>query len=695
MSPTVQIILSLLTLLFLSILTHLAAPKLRVPYSVLLVVVGFLLIPLSKVPAFSYIASFQLTSDILFFIFLPILIFESAYNMNIRRIGENIGAISALAVVGLLLSAFFVAIAGYWGFRAVGFEVPFVVVLLFGALISATDPVAILALFKDFGAPRRLALIFEGESLFNDATALALFLIVLESVSAGFQGAASLLQGIFIFVSMLVGGTVFGFAMGWVFSRLLQFARHEHLQITLTMLAAHTTFILAEFISHSATFMGKPIHVSSILATVITSLIIGSHGRFKILPGVLAYMDRFWGYAAFVANSLVFILLGLLFSTLSVSLLDILPALAVIIAVVVAARAFSVYPVIGAMNAIRLEQPIPRSWQHLMAWGSLRGALAVTMVLIIPDGLSHPDWKQAYSIKEFILALTIGCIYFTLFIKATTINGAIRRFRINELQGLEPMEYLEGKVYVYAQTLLRLVSLNDQPHLDKSALESLQAKYTDLYQKAYGDLSRNADGFAAMFARVLRIHAIGIEKRALKALYARAELSETGYRRVLGKLEQQIGLLERGLSGAVNFKEMRGKRRWLRLRQYIGMSTDRLTDPGEKYLYYRALAIGSQDVIATLSQLAAHEGLRVFEADAVFSTILEQYHGYKRQALDKAAALLKENPALHARQLQLLEQELLQSQAASLEELESSEVITPAVKSVLYGELRQQCAEKS
>lgn len=694
MSSTVQIILSLLTLLFLSILTHLAAPKLRLPYSVLLVVVGFLLIPLSEVPAFSYITSFQLTSDILFFVFLPILIFESAYNMNIRRIGENIGAISALAILGLLVSALLIAFAGYWGLRAIGFEVPFIIVLLFGTLISATDPVAILALFKDFGAPRRLALIFEGESLFNDATSLALFLIVLESVSAGFHGADSLLQGLFIFLSMLLGGTVFGFAMGWFFSMLLQFARHEHLQITLTMLAAHTTFLLSEFISHSLTLMGKPIHVSSILATVIASLVLGTYGRFKIMPGVQTFMDRFWGYSAFVANSLVFILLGLLFNTLSVSLLDILPALTVIIAVVVAARALSVYPVIGVLNVLRLEQHIPLSWQHLMAWGSLRGALAVTMVLIIPGTLSHPEWKQAYSVKEFILGLTIGCIYFTLFIKATTINRAIRRFRINELQGLEPLEYLEGKVYVYAQSLLRLLSLLDQPHVDKAALQSLQEKYTGLYQQAYSELSSNAHDFAAMFARVLRIHAIGIEKRSLKELYAGAELSETGYRRVLGKLELQLGLLEQGLSGGMNFKTMRGKRNWLRLGQYFGLSTDKLTSPEEKYLYYRALAISSQQVISLLSQLATHQGLRVFEADAVFANTLEQYHEYKNQALEKASTLLQKFPALEARQLELLEQELLQSQTLALEELESSEVITPTVKSVLYGELQQQGAAK-
>ncbi|MDD5057549.1 MAG: sodium:proton antiporter [Sideroxydans sp.] len=694
MSSTVQIILSLITLLFLSIFAHIAAPKLRLPYSVLLVLVGFLLIPLSKVAAFSYIGSFHLTSELLFFIFLPILIFESAYSMNIRRIGENIGAISALSIVGLLLSAFFIACVGYWALRAIGFEIPFVVVLLFGALISATDPVAILALFKDFGAPRRLALIFEGESLFNDATGMALFLIVLQSVNAGYLGASSLLHGIFIFLSMLLGGTVFGFMMGWVFSKLLQFARHEHLQITLTMLAAHATFLLSEFISRSLTLWGEPIHVSSILATVITSLIIGSYGRFKIMPEVQAYISRFWGYAAFVANSLVFILLGLLFDTLPVSVMDILPALSAIILVVIVARAFSVYPVLRAMNALKLEQYIPRSWQHLMAWGSLRGALAVTMVLMIPDTLDHPDWKQAYSIKDFIMALTIGCIYFTLFFKATSINGAIRRFRINEFHGLEPIEYLEGKVYIYAQSLLRLTSLHDQPHVDNAALQTLQTKYIALYQQAYGALSSNAHDFSTMFRRVLRIHAIGIEKRALKELFALSELSENGYRRVLGKLELQLELLEQGVPGSVNFKAVRGKRRWQPLMKFFGMATDKLNDPAEKFLYYRALALSSQQVICMLSRQAAHEKLRLFDADKAFADILGQYREYKNQALNEVAELQKKFPALATHQLTLMEQELFQSQTQSLEELESSEVITPAVKTVLYGELLQQQAAK-
>jgi CPA1 family monovalent cation:H+ antiporter len=153
--------------------------KLKLPYTVLLVIAGSLLVPISHIEFFSFITSFDLTPELLFFVFLPILIFESAYNMNIRNVTENIYSIGSLAVVGLLISTLFVGIGGYYAFEFAGFDVPMLALLLFGAIISATDPVAVLALFKEYGAPQRLTLIFEGESLFNDATGFAAFLVIL------------------------------------------------------------------------------------------------------------------------------------------------------------------------------------------------------------------------------------------------------------------------------------------------------------------------------------------------------------------------------------------------------------------------------------------------------------------------------------------------------------------------------------
>jgi Na+:H+ antiporter len=168
-----DVFLSLFSLMLISLAVFLLSKKLKLPYTVLLVIAGSLLVPISHIEFFSFITSFDLTPELLFFVFLPILIFESAYNMNIRYVTENCYSIGLLAVVGLLISTLFIGVGGFYAFDWVGFHVPMLVLLLFGAIISSTDPVAVLALFKEYGAPHRLTLIFEGESLFNDSARLS------------------------------------------------------------------------------------------------------------------------------------------------------------------------------------------------------------------------------------------------------------------------------------------------------------------------------------------------------------------------------------------------------------------------------------------------------------------------------------------------------------------------------------------
>ena len=203
---TLDVYLSVFTLMLVSLGINVVSLKTKIPYTVLLVIGGSLLVPLSKIEIFSFVTSFQLTPELLFFVFLPILIFESAYNINIRNIKENKFAISILAVLGLLISTFFIGFVGHWAFRFLGLEIPLLVTLLFGAIISATDPVAVLALFKEYGAPHRLTLIFEGESLFNDGTAFAIFLVLLDIMINGFHGASTVLEGVLSFFTMMIGG---------------------------------------------------------------------------------------------------------------------------------------------------------------------------------------------------------------------------------------------------------------------------------------------------------------------------------------------------------------------------------------------------------------------------------------------------------------------------------------------------------
>ena len=245
-------VLALFTLLAIASGVFFLAKRLKLPYTILLVLVGLIIVPISQIPVlepvFGFLDDLVLTPQLLFFIFLPILIFESAFNMNIRKIAESIWSISSLAIVGLMISAFIIAITLYLLFPLIGIEVPFIVTLLFGAIISSTDPVAVLALFKTYGAPKRLSLIFEGESLFNDGTAVALFMVVLAIAASGVLDAASILEGVGMFLSMVIGGIILGLIMAGLLYRAIRGAKsNEFVAGTLLIISAH---LVLTFISH-------------------------------------------------------------------------------------------------------------------------------------------------------------------------------------------------------------------------------------------------------------------------------------------------------------------------------------------------------------------------------------------------------------------------------------------------------------
>ncbi len=211
---------------------------------------------------------FNITSEAVFFIFLPALVFESALSIDVRKLMEDIAPIMLLAVVGLLISTF--AIAGAL-FPFAG--VSFVVCLLLGAIVSATDPVAVVAIFKDLGAPKRLAILVEGESLFNDATAIVMFTILLGMLVGGAE--ADLLKGAGSFIKVFFGGVVVGFlfarAVCWIIGKLRGVPMVE---ITLTVCLSYLAFLLAEHY----------LHVSGVMAVVTAALVVGSYGRTQFSP---------------------------------------------------------------------------------------------------------------------------------------------------------------------------------------------------------------------------------------------------------------------------------------------------------------------------------------------------------------------------------------------------------------------------
>lgn len=688
-----EVILSLFTLMLISVGVFFLSQKMKVPYTVLLVVVGSLLVPLSRVEIFSFITSFQLNPELLFFVFLPVLIFESAYNMNIRKMAENVWSISLLSVVSLVISTLFIAFGMVCALKLVGLDIPFTVTLLFGALISATDPVAVLALFKEYGAPRRLALIFEGESLFNDGTSLAVFFIILEVLMHGFGGIVSVVEGLFMFTTMIVGGVGMGLLIGALFAKLIERVKdNEHIEITLTMLVAHFTFILTEIISEHLVIFGQEIRFSSIIATVIASMLIGNYGRHKISPRVEEYMEKFWGYFAFVANSLVFILMGLLFANLHIDFsLFVLPLLFVVLVVAVG-RALSVYPVVGFLNWTRREEFIPRSWQHLMAWGSLRGALAVTMVLLIPDNATVPGWNYEFTVKEFVTAMTIGCIYFTLLVKATTIGLFMKRLKLNVLTPYECIEYHESKALIYAKALMKLLDFQKKGYISDDVYRKMKEKYEGFYRRACVDCEETAAESGDIVGRVLRIYALGIEKHSLKELFLYGEITEKVYKRVLNKLNVQMSRVESGGEQVVSLDESFSEDWFEKLAGIVRLVSGRKEgDIATKYMYYRAQSIIANKVLKNMVALLEEGDIEIFRNTPDTQRVLDLYAQFRDNATQKMDAVFEANCELleHMNELFAVKG-LFKTEETALRDLYRKEMITPKLYIMLYNELERE-----
>ena len=689
----IEVFLALAVLMLICVGTYFVAGRLRIPYTVLLVIVGTVLVPLTQFPFFAFLRSFELTPELLFFVFLPVLIFESAYNMNLREMTENVRSIAWLSIVSLLLSALFVALGIYFLLSLVGFPIPFMAALIFGALISATDPVAVLALFKEYGAPKRLSLIFEGESLFNDGTSLALFLIVLEIALAGFHGFGTLAEGVFMFSTMVIGGVLFGLFMGFIFSKLIgRVNDNEHIEITLTMLVAHLTFILTEVLSHHLVILGQEIKLSSIIATVMASIVIGNYGRYKISPRVEEYMEKFWGYFAFLANSLVFILMGLLFAALPIHFDQFIVPILVTVIIVAVGRAFSIYPVVSFLNWMKSEAPIPMTWQHMLSWGSLRGALAVTMVLLIPDSLTLPGWVHEFSVKEFIAALTIGCIYFTLLVKATTIGPMMKKMKLIDLSPLESIEYHESRALTTAKVLERLKDFYEKGYVKDQVFEQLKREYEDRYEKSLKACQACFQSGPENVGRALQAYALGMEKRFLHELFVYQEITEAEFKEILNKIQIQLARVEQGREQLTGINE-RFEKDWFERLVDWGRARFLPTSPKglliEEYRYYRAQEIILNKVIRRLRALGEHfPGL--FGDMVAFEAVMVLYSKLHADTLTKRDKVAEKIGS----ELSFLNESfgraaLRKAEEQALNELLENEMLPPKLSIMLYNEIKQ------
>jgi CPA1 family monovalent cation:H+ antiporter len=368
------------------------------------------------------------------------LVFEAAFHLNFDDLRRNLRPILLLAVPGVILTTAVVGGVLSWG---AGMAVS--TAMVFGALIAAVDPVAVIAIFRKLGVPNRLEVLVEGESLLNDGTAIVIFTLVLETARSG---EFNLFDGIIDFFVVAGGGVIVGLIMGAIISRLIAQVDDSLVETTYTTVLAFGSYLLAE-----------QFHLSGVLATVTAGVVLGNLGPSGMSPTTRIMLFNFWDYAAYLANSAVFLLIGLQGD--QIVLAEIWkPAVWAVVAVLVS-RAAAVY----LLSA--LEGSIPSRWRHVLFWGGLRGGIALALALTLPADFG-PD-------RSLVIQITFMVVLFSILIQGVSMTRLLRRLgiiRANE----EQLEYERRRARAQAAQagVDHLRNLNRQGLISVHIWESLE-----------------------------------------------------------------------------------------------------------------------------------------------------------------------------------------------------------------------------
>jgi CPA1 family monovalent cation:H+ antiporter len=392
MDQFVQVETLIIELLLIVSLVAILVQRLRIPYTVALIVAGLFITTQSAL-------NIDLSPELILTLFVPPLVFEAAFHLNFAELRRNFSWIFLLAVPGVILTMLIVGGILAW---IAGFALP--IALLFGALISATDPVAVVALFRTLNVPKRLSVLMEGESLMNDGTAIVIFnMMTLVVVTGSFN----LFQGTVDFIRVAAGGVVIGLVLGWLVSRLIALVDDYLIETTLTTILAFGSYLVADRLAFSG-----------VLAVVAAGLVNGNIGPKGMSPTTRIVLFNFWEYVAFLANSLVFLMIGLdidLRALVSEWQLILLAFLAVLLA-----RLVIVYGLGWIAN--HLAEPIPRRWSAVLSWGGLRGAISLALALSLPASIGP--------IRDELRLMAFGVALLTLLIQAMSMRPFVRLLRI-------------------------------------------------------------------------------------------------------------------------------------------------------------------------------------------------------------------------------------------------------------------------
>lgn len=497
-----------------------AARRVRLPYTVALVIAGLVL------GAFRAFPAPHLTEKLLFSLILPGLIFEAAFHIDTHELAESWLTIVTLAVPGVIASTALIAFTlppvVHLLHLVPGFDWKYA--LVFGALISATDPVAVVALFRTIGAPRRLTMLLDGESLLNDGTAIVFFTLSLSLVDGAHVGAGHLGMQ---FLSIVGIGAIIGVAIGAAASIIMRHVNDPMIEITLTTIAAYGSFTVAQSLA-----------ASGVIATVAAGLLCGNYGaRLGMSPSTRVASSTFWEYVVFALNSVIFLLIGLQVHPATL-LQDWVPII-VAYAVVTIGRGVIIFAGRALLGWTR--ERFPWRWSLVLTWGGLRGALPMVLALSLPAGFAY---------RDLIVSMTFGVALLSILVHGVTMSPLLRWLGIvTPHADRTDYEIRSGRVQAAAAALSELDRM-DRLHLAApEVLADLRSDYQQGIAQAEDELKKSAVSTRELHDQDLhrlRRQLLAAERDQVMRSFEQGALGQRSQEQLLADIDARLLNLESG-----------------------------------------------------------------------------------------------------------------------------------------------------
>jgi Na+/H+ antiporter len=619
-----------------------------------------------------------ISPHLIIFVFLPALVFESAFALEVYAFRKNLGAVGVLAVPALLCSTVLTAALMVWLTSAGGFDWHWgwIAALAFGALASATDPVAVVSILRDLGAPKRLGVVIEGESLLNDGTAIVVFSVLLTMLTgvAGFAPGTVALE----FTRVVLGGIAVGLGLAIFVSNWISRTFNDPLvEITLTIVLAYAAMVVAEGF----------LHVSGVMAVVTAGLWMSAKGKTRISPEVSHFLHQFWEMLAYIANTLIFYLVGLVIATQvhSARALDFL-LIAIAWAGIVAIRFAVIFGFLPVLN--RVADRFTPAEATVMSWGGLRGAVSLALALIVSQ---HPHVDPV--LGQQILLATAGFVLLTILVNGSTTARLLRAFGLDRAPLAERLAQLTAVSSVLRSVEEKIDTVRESRDLRTVLWTEVEEELGERQRRVESDLEETrkrletatVEQKAAAYWR----RALEMERQAYWAAYAQGTLGATAAQILDHEVELHLDRVDHGDIGPPESRtpESIGPGldpfRWLR-RSERGFGPMQFGRLSLLYDLSRAESRAAQKVLDGLGQLQPSEPGLIREIEAA-------YQGMQRVGKERLEDLRANLPEVTgAIETRLAKRISLNFEREGFEKAVRGGVLDPAAGAVALGLVKER-----